>query len=206
MKVSAKKIIEVLDDIYPNAKCELNHESNFQLLIAVVLSAQTSDKAVNLVTNELFKKYPDAFALANANIEDVERIIKPIGLYRNKAKNIIALSKILVDKYNGEIINDREVLESLPGVGRKTCNIILNNCFNEETFAVDTHVSRVAKRLGIVEDNDNVEIIEKKLMDYFPSDKWGKLHHQFIFFGRYKCKSIKPVCDSCPFKKCNYFE
>ena len=206
MKVSAKKIIEVLDDIYPNAKCELNHESNFQLLIAVVLSAQTSDKAVNLVTNELFKKYSDAFALSKANIEDVERIIKPIGLYRNKAKNIIALSKILVDKYNGEVINDREVLESLPGVGRKTCNIILNNCFNVETFAVDTHVSRVAKRLGIVEDNDSVEIIEKKLMDYFPSAKWGKLHHQFIFFGRYKCKSIKPECESCPFKKCNYFE
>lgn len=206
MKVSANKIIKSLDILYPNAKCELNHNSNFELLIAVVLSAQTTDERVNSVTKDLFLKYPNAIKLANADIKDVENIIKPIGLYHNKAINIIELSKTLVDKYNGEVVNDRSVLESLKGVGRKTCNVILNNCFKVPAFAVDTHVIRVSKRLGISDTSDDVNVIEEKLMNYFPKSKWGKLHHQFIFFGRYKCKAKKPDCDNCPFKKCNYFE
>ena len=206
MANSSKSIISNLDKLYPNARCELNHNSNFQLLIAVVLSAQTTDEKVNKVTNILFKKYPNAKSLAIAEKSDVEQIIKPIGLYRNKAKNIIEISKILVDKYNGKVLNNREMLQSLPGVGRKTCNVVLNNCFDEPTFAVDTHVSRVSKRLGIANNIDDVTIIEEKLMNYFPRDCWGKLHHQFIFFGRYKCKAIKPNCIDCPFKKiCNYF-
>ncbi|MDO5440190.1 MAG: endonuclease III [Erysipelotrichaceae bacterium] len=197
-KNNSKLIIKELNNLYPNAKCELKHRSHFQLLIAVILSAQTTDEKVNKVTCILFDKYKDAFSLSNANLKEVEKIIKPIGLYHNKAKNIVAVSKILVDEYKGKVPNDRTALESLPGVGRKTANIILNNCFNEPTFAVDTHVSRVSKRLKIASDNDDVKVIEEKLMTFFPKSSWGKLHHQFIFFGRYKCKAIKPDCLDCP--------
>ena len=200
MKKNNDLIIKGLNDLYPNAKCELKHKSHFELLVAVVLSAQTTDERVNSVTPELFSKYKDANSLANANINDVERIIKPIGLYHNKALNIINLSKQLIEKHKGKVPKDRNSLEQLPGVGRKTANVILNNCFNEPAFAVDTHVSRVSKRLKIANYNDDVKTIEEKLMTYFPKDKWGKLHHQFIFFGRYKCKAIKPDCLDCPFK------
>lgn len=199
MASNYRLIANSLDKLYPNAKCELNHRSNFQLLVAVVLSAQTTDEKVNSVTKQLFNKYPNAKALACAPVNDVESIIKPIGLYRNKAKNIIALSKILDEKYHGKVVNDRDILESLPGVGRKTCNVVLNNCFDVSTFAVDTHVSRVSKRLGIADSDDSPEQIEEKLMTYFPEKLWGKLHHQFIFFGRYKCKAINPDCTDCPF-------
>lgn len=194
-------IIKELDKLYPNAHCELNHRNNFELLIAVILSAQTTDERVNSVTPILFKKYPDSFKLAKADIKDVENIIKPIGLYKNKALNIINTSKTLVLKFNGEVPNKREDLESLNGVGRKTANIILSNCFNVPAFAVDTHVSRVSKRLGIANKDDDVKQIEEKLMNYFPKKNWSKLHHQFIFFGRYKCKAIKPDCLDCPFTK-----
>lgn len=204
---NSKLIINSLDKLYPNAKCELKHASHFQLLVAVVLSAQTTDVKVNSVTKVLFKKYPNALSLSKANLNDVESIIKPLGLYHNKAINIIELSKILVDKYNGKVINDRHILESLPGVGRKTCNVILSNCFNVPAFAVDTHVARVSKRLCIANEDDDVKTIEEKLMNLFPSESWCKLHHQFIFFGRYKCKAINPNCLDCPLKKiCCYFE
>jgi endonuclease-3 len=202
---SSKAIIKGLDSLYPDAKCELVHHNNFELLIAVVLSAQTTDERVNSVTPILFEKYPDARNLMNAKLKDVENIIRPIGLYHNKAINIIKLSKELSDHFDGEVPDDREALESLPGVGRKTANVVLNNCFDYPAFAVDTHVSRVSKRLGIAEEGDDPLKIEKKLMDYFPKKSWGKLHHQFIFFGRYKCKAIKPDCNDCPFRKdCNY--
>ena len=200
VKNNSEFFIKELNNLYPNAKCELKHRSHFQLLIAVILSAQTTDEKVNKVTKVLYSKYPDAKTLANADINEVEEIIKPIGLFRNKAKNIIAVSNILVEKYGGKVPNSRQDLESLPGVGRKTANIILNNCFNEPAFAVDTHVTRVSKRLKIAKQEDDVNKIEEKLMNYFPKDKWGKLHHQFIFFGRYKCKAIKPECVDCPFK------
>ncbi len=202
---SSKAIIKGLDSLYPDAKCELVYHNNFELLIAVVLSAQTTDERVNSVTPILFEKYPDARNLMNAKLKDVENIIRPIGLYHNKAINIIKLSKELSDHFDGEVPDDREALESLPGVGRKTANVVLNNCFDYPAFAVDTHVSRVSKRLGIAEEGDDPLKIEKKLMDYFPKKSWGKLHHQFIFFGRYKCKAIKPDCNDCPFRKdCNY--
>ena len=207
MANNAKLIITNLDKLYPNAKCELRHRSNFQFLIAVVLSAQTTDYKVNSVTIDLFNRYKDAQSLSKAKLKDVENIIKPLGLYHNKAKSIINLSKVLVEKYNSRVPNDRESLESLPGVGRKTCNVVLNNCFNVPTFAVDTHVSRVSKRLNIASTNDDTDVIEEKLMSYFPKKYWGKLHHQFIFFGRYKCHSRNPECEDCPFKKiCTYFE
>ena len=202
---SSKAIIKGLDSLYPDAKCELVYHNNFELLIAVVLSAQTTDERVNSVTPILFEKYPDARNLMNAKLKDVENIIRPIGLYHNKAINIIKLSKELSDHFDGEVPDDREALENLPGVGRKTANVVLNNCFDYPAFAVDTHVSRVSKRLGIAEEGDDPLKIEKKLMDYFPKKSWGKLHHQFIFFGRYKCKAIKPDCNDCPFRKdCNY--
>lgn len=192
-------IIKHLDILYPDARCELNHKNNFELLICVALSAQTTDERVNSVTPLLFTKYGDAYQLAKADIKEVEKIIKPIGLFHNKARNIINIAKELVDKYDGEVPDDRKLLESLPGVGRKTANIILNNCFNVPAFAVDTHVSRVSKRLDITDKDDDVSIIEQKLMNFFPKNKWGKLHHQFIFFGRYKCKAVKPICEDCPF-------
>ena len=200
-------IMKQLDILYPDAHCELDHKNSFELLIAVVLSAQTTDEKVNSVTPELFEKYGDAFELSKADVSDIEKIIKPIGLYRNKAKNIIELSRRLADEQNGNVANDRKYLESLPGVGRKTCNIILSNCFDVPAFAVDTHVGRVSKRLKIADADDDVNEIERKLMMFFPKKKWGKLHHQFIFFGRYKCKAIKPECTDCPFVKiCSYLE
>ena len=199
MKNNSRLIINGLNSLYPNAKCELKHHSRFELLIAVILSGQSTDERVNSVTPFLFKKYKNAFELSKANINDVKKIIKPIGLYNTKANNIVKTSIILVDKYKGKVPNDRNALESLPGVGRKTANIILNNCFNVPAFAVDTHVSRVSKRLKIANKSDDVKEIEEKLMNYFPSKHWGKLHHQFIFFGRYKCKAIKPDCNDCPF-------
>lgn len=196
-----KFIIDELIKLYPDAHCELNHKNTFELLVAVILSAQTTDERVNTVTPLLFKKYPNSLKLSKAKLIDVEKIIKPIGLYKNKAKNIIETSIILVDKYYGEVPNSREELESLCGVGRKTASIILSNCFDEPAFAVDTHVTRVSKRLKIANKDDDVRTIEEKLMNYFPRESWTKLHHQFIFFGRYKCKAIKPECVNCPFTK-----
>lgn len=192
-------IVQELEKLYPNAKCELNHRSHFQLLIAVVLSAQTTDQRVNMVTPTLFKKYKDAKSLSKADLKDVESIIKSIGLYHNKAINIIELSKVLVKKHDGKVPKTREELEALPGVGRKTTNVILSNCFNVPAFAVDTHVARVSKRLGIAKESDEVYEIEMKINKTFDESLWCHLHHQFIFFGRYKCKAKNPECDDCPF-------
>lgn len=201
MKRSSKEyIIENLNRLYPDAHCELNHKDSFELLIAVVLSAQTTDVSVNRVTPALFEKYPDAISLSEASEEDVMRLIHSIGLYKNKSRNIINLAKELVKRFNGEVPSKREELESLPGVGRKTANVVLSNCFDYPAFAVDTHVSRVSKRLMIARKDDDVLTIEKKLMKFFPRNCWSRLHHQFIFFGRYKCKAKNPECTDCPFR------
>lgn len=201
MKRSSKEyIIENLDRLYPDAHCELNHKDSFELLIAVVLSAQTTDVSVNRVTPALFEKYPDAISLSEASEEDVMRLIHSIGLYKNKSRNIINLAKELVKRFDGEVPSKREELESLPGVGRKTANVVLSNCFDYPAFAVDTHVSRVSKRLMIARKDDDVLSIEKKLMKFFPRNCWSRLHHQFIFFGRYKCKAKNPECTDCPFR------
>ena len=201
MKRSSKEyIIENLNRLYSDAHCELNHKDSFELLIAVVLSAQTTDVSVNRVTPALFEKYPDAISLSEASEEDVMRLIHSIGLYKNKSRNIINLAKELVKRFNGEVPSKREELESLPGVGRKTANVVLSNCFDYPAFAVDTHVSRVSKRLMIARKEDDVLTIEKKLMKFFPRNCWSRLHHQFIFFGRYKCKAKNPECTDCPFK------
>lgn len=201
MKRSSKEyIIENLNRLYPDAHCELNHKDSFELLIAVVLSAQTTDVSVNRVTPALFEKYPDALSLSEASEEDVMRLIHSIGLYNNKSRNIINLAKELVKRFDGEVPSKREELESLPGVGRKTANVVLSNCFDYPAFAVDTHVSRVSKRLMIARKDDDVLTIEKKLMKFFPRNCWSRLHHQFIFFGRYKCKAKNPECTDCPFR------
>jgi endonuclease-3 len=157
------------------------------------------------VSKALKEKYPDAESLAKADPSDVEEMIRTIGLYKNKSKNIVKMAAMLCENCGGEVPADFSELVKLPGVGRKTANVILNNCFDVPAFAVDTHVSRVARRLQIANAEDDVLTIEKKLMAFFPKERWGRLHHQFIFFGRYKCKAIKPDCDGCPLKEyCNH--
>lgn len=192
---------EVLDEMYPDARCELNYNKDYELLIAVVLSAQCTDKRVNMVTKELFSKY-DIKSLAKASIKDIEDIIRPCGTYTRKAVYISEIAKSLVTNYDGKVPNDRVYLESLPGVGHKTANVVLSNLFNVPALAVDTHVSRVSKRLGIAKDADDVLTIEKKLMKKVPKDKWGRVHHQLVLFGRYTCKSKNPLCEECLFKDC----
>lgn len=198
MNKKEKFILEQLNIMFPNAKGELDHKNNFELLVAVVLSAQTTDVQVNIVTKELFKKYPTPEKLAEASISDVENLINSIGLYRNKAKNIIGLSKMLVNNFNGIVPDNRESLESLPGVGRKTANVVLSIAFDIPQIAVDTHVNRVSKRLGLAEESDSLIEVENKLMKKFDKSTWTKLHHQLIFFGRYHCKAAKPNCKECP--------
>jgi endonuclease-3 len=206
MTKKAETIINVLNEMFPNAKAELNHKNPFELLVAVVLSAQTTDIQVNKVTENLFKKYPSPKALSEGEIRDIEHHLKSIGLYRNKATFIKELATILVANYNSEVPSNRSDLESLPGVGRKTANVVLSNAFGIPAFAVDTHVSRVSKRLGIAKPEDNVEIVEQKLNKMFPKEYWLKLHHQLIFFGRYHCLAKSPKCYECPLYDMCVFE
>ncbi len=191
-------IIEGLDILFPDARCELEYTKDYELLIATVLSAQCTDKRVNEVTKVLFNKY-DIYSLKDAPLKDIEGIIRPCGSYTKKASYIKNIAIKLVNDYNGKVPNNREYLESLPGVGRKTSNVVLSNIFNVPTIAVDTHVTRVSKRLGLAKDDDNVTIIENKLMKKFPKERWSRLHHQLVLFGRYKCKALKPDCKNCPF-------
>lgn len=197
--------LATLNQMFPDAKAELNYQNPFELLIAVVLSAQTTDKAVNKVTEKLFTAYPNAEALAQANLLDVENTIKTIGLYHNKAKNIIALSQALVEKHHGLVPQEREQLEALPGVGRKTTNVVISNAFGIPALAVDTHVARISVRLGLAKEKDSVLEIEKKLNRKIPKQHWLKVHHQMIFFGRYHCLAKNPKCNICPlFDDCKY--
>ena len=199
------KIINYLDELFPNPKCELKYNKDYELLIAVMLSAQTTDKRVNLVTKELFCKYPDLESLSCADVDDIANIIKPIGTYNRKSICVKEIASSLLKNCNGVVPNDREYLESLSGVGRKTVNVVLSNLYNENCIAVDTHVSRVSKRLGLVKQNDGVKIIELKLSKKFPKSLLGKIHHQLVLFGRYKCKAVKPLCDDCKLKNiCKY--
>lgn len=199
---NSKKILNNLDILFPDARCELNYNKDYELLIATILSAQSTDKRVNSVTSILFSKY-DIFSLKNANLKDIEKIIYPVGTYRRKAEYIQIVAKELVKKYNGIVPNDRVFLESLPGVGRKTCNVVLSNIYNVPAIAVDTHVKRVAKRLQIT-DKEDVLKIENDLMKFFPKNKWSRVHHQLVLFGRYICKSQNPDCKNCPFDNCLY--
>lgn len=190
----------MLNEVIPNPKCELNFKNNFELLIAVMLSAQCTDKRVNQVTEQLFKKYNTPKDFANLGLEELEKEIYSCGFYHNKAKNIISMSKNLIENFNGEVPNNREQLESLSGVGRKTANVVLSVGFNQNTIAVDTHVLRVSKRLGLTK-SSNPLVVEKDLMKGFNENDWGKLHHMLILFGRYYCKSQNPKCENCKLKK-----
>jgi len=192
-----------LDIMFPDAKCELNYNKDYELLIATVLSAQCTDKRVNEVTNILFDKY-DIYSLAKADKKDIEKIIWSCGSYNKKSSYIIDIANSLVDNYNGKVPNNREYLESLPGVGRKTANVVLSNLFNVPAIAVDTHVERVSKRLKIARKNDSVLDVEKKLQKRIPKELWSRSHHQLVLFGRYICKARGPECDKCAFyEDCN---
>ena len=192
-----KEILNYLNEIIPNPVCELNYNKDYELLLAVMLSAQTKDARVNKVTKVLFNKYDSLKKLKEANIKDIESIIKELGNYHKKSEAVINIAKILDEKYNGKVVNKRKVLESLPMVGRKTTNVVLSELFNEPTIAVDTHVERVSKRLGLVKKDDDVIKIEEKLKRKFDKNIWSKLHKQFVLFGRYYCTSKKPSCDNC---------
>ena len=200
------KILDYLDELYPNPKCELEYTKDYELLIAIVKSAQTTDKRVNMVNKVLFKKYQSVKELSEASLEDIEKIIKPIGTYKKKAVFIKEIATKLINDNIKVIPNDREYLSSFPGVGRKTINVFLSVIYNEPLVAVDTHVNRVSKRLKLAKDGDDVLEVEKKLMKKIPKDKWNKVHHQLVFFGRYKCKSISPLCTDCKLKDiCKYY-
>lgn len=198
-----KEIVNYLNELIPNPKCELVYNKDYELLIATMLSAQTTDKMVNKVTKVLFNKYPNLESIREANLEDIKEIIKPIGTYNKKALNIIDIANKLKN-VNDIIPNDRKFLESLSGVGRKTTNLVLSELYNEPYIAVDTHVQRVSKRLGITK-SDDVLITEKKLYKFFKGEDINKLHHQLVLFGRYYCKAKNPNCLNCKIKdKCNH--
>lgn len=197
--MSPNEILDEMEKIFPNAKCELNHNSAFQLLVAVVLSAQTTDAMVNRITPCLFEKYPDCKAMASAQVNEIAFYIQKIGLYHNKAKSISNLSKVLLEKYDGQVPSSYQALLRLPGVGRKTANVVRSVAFDIPSFAVDTHVNRVSKRLGLAKYVDSVEKVEEKLKRKIDRSRWNQGHHDFIFFGRYLCHARNPECDRCPF-------
>lgn len=199
-------IINTLKQLFPNAKCELNYSNDWQLLIAIILSAQCTDKKVNAITPILFSKYKALEELQNASFKDLESIIHPLGLSNTKAINIIKLANILHNKYNDSVPSNKEDLTKLPGVGVKTANVMLIEYFNTPAFPVDTHVSRVSKRLGICDETMNVTQIENKIMEDFPTSEWASLHMRMVLFGRYICKAIKPICATCPFKNECYYK
>lgn len=200
------KVLDILKETYPEAGCALDYGNRFQLLISVVLSAQTTDKSVNKVTPLLFSKYPDPVSLASADETDVQEIIRTIGMYRTKAKNIIALSGKLALEFNGQVPGTMEELMSLPGVGRKTSNVVLAEGFGEQRIAVDTHVFRVSNRIGLAHEKD-VLSTEEALMKAIPSNRWTEAHHLLIFHGRRICSSQRPKCDTCPINEyCNWFK
>ena len=193
------KILNRLEETYPDAECALDHQNVFQLIVAVALSAQTTDKSVNLVTPALFAAYPDARTLANANPEEVSEYIKRIGMYKTKAKNIVGMAKILVEEHDGQVPEDYDKLVALPGVGRKTANVVLSVGFGHQRIAVDTHVFRVANRIGLVDEKDVLKT-ELALMECVPEHRWSRTHHSLIFHGRNCCAARKPDCEHCSIK------
>lgn len=200
MAFTKKEITQMLDalrDRYPEAGCALVHQNTYQLLISVVLSAQTTDKSVNKVTGELFAKYPSPADLAEADQQDVIDIIKTIGMYKTKSRNIIALAGELVEKHGGQVPEDYDELVKLPGVGRKTANVVLAVGFGHQRIAVDTHVFRLANRIGLVKEKDALKT-ELGLMKVLPEDRWTEAHHSLIFHGRNCCTARNPKCGECP--------
>lgn len=194
------RIEEYLDYLFPDPKCELNYTKDYELLIAIMLSAQSTDKRVNSVTPIIFNKYSTLEALKDASLSDLESIIRPVGSFRKKSFYMKEIARILVDDYQGVVPTDREKLESFPGVGRKTVNVFLSEFYNYPAIAVDTHVERVSKRLKLATLKDDVLKVEKKLMKKFDKSLWSKRHLQLVLFGRYYCKAVKPECETCKLK------
>lgn len=206
MNLRTSNILKQLDYLFPNAHCELNYQNGYQLLIAIVLSAQSTDVAVNKLTPNLFKHYPTIADLAKASQQKVEILIKSLGLYKTKAKNIIALAQKVINDFGGEIPRTKKQMLSLNGVGVKTTEVFFGEFYNIPSLAVDTHVSRVAKRLKLAKESDDVEVIMRKLKRKIDRKLWIKTHHQMIFFGRYLCKSQRPNCIACPLTNyCGYY-
>ncbi|USD81205.1 endonuclease III [Bacillus safensis] len=197
-KKQINECLDIIGDMFPEAECELVHDNPFELVIAVALSAQCTDVLVNKVTKALFQKYKTPEDYLSVPLEELQQDIRSIGLYRNKAKNIQKLSKMLIEEYGGEVPKDRDELVKLPGVGRKTANVVVSVAFGVPAIAIDTHVERVSKRLGICRWKDSVLEVEQTLMKKVPKEDWSVTHHRLIFFGRYHCKAQRPQCESCP--------
>ncbi len=200
MNNNIKIIGDYLDEMFPNPKPELIFHSDYELLLAVMLSAQTTDKRVNTVTAVMFNKYPNLEKLMDAEIKDLENIIHPLGSFRKKAQYTKEIAKIIVKEYNGVVPTNKDILTTLPGIGRKTANVFLSEFYGYPAIAVDTHVERVSKRLKMAYLKDDVYKVEKKLERKFPKEEWSKRHLQLVLFGRYHCKAIKPNCSNCKLK------
>ena len=200
MNNNIKIIGDYLDEMFPNPKPELIFHSDYELLLAVMLSAQTTDKRVNTVTAVMFNKYPNLGKLKDAEIKDLENIIHPLGSFRKKAQYTKEIAKIIVEEYNGVVPTNKDILTTLPGIGRKTANVFLSEFYGYPAIAVDTHVERVSKRLKMAYLKDDVYKVEKKLERKFPKEEWSKRHLQLVLFGRYHCKAIKPNCSNCKLK------
>ena len=199
MAFTKKQVGQILDGLreeYPEAGCALEHKNKYELIICVVLSAQTTDKSVNKISDALFEKYPTPYELARADQEDVIDIIRTIGMYKTKSKNIIALAKALVADFDGQVPGDYDQLIKLPGVGRKTANVVLAVGFGQQRIAVDTHVFRVTNRIGLVKEKDVLKT-ELALMKVLPENRWTEAHHSFIFHGRNCCSARNPKCEMC---------
>lgn len=198
--MTIQEILGNLDELFPDARCELNHKNNYEMAVAVILSAQTTDASVNQVTPGLFERYPDIYSLAEGNIGDIEKLISRLGLYRNKSRAIQGFARGVAERYGGVVPDKMKDLVTLPGVGRKCANVILSECYGIPALAVDTHVNRVSKRLGLAGPDDSVDDVERKLKRKIPRERWIRTHHQMIFFGRYLCHSRNPECGRCPFR------
>ncbi|WDI40968.1 endonuclease III [Bremerella sp. P1] len=200
-KAQARRVVRQLKKDYAGAECALNYETPFQLLIATILSAQCTDVRVNIVTKELFAKYPDADSMSRAPVKTLENLVKTTGFFRNKAKNIHAASRALADDFDGEVPKDLETLVALPGVGRKTANVVLGTAYGIPSgIVVDTHVGRLTKRMGLTDKGDAVKI-ERELMEVVPKKEWIDFSHRLIHHGRAVCAARKPKCESCHFLK-----
>lgn len=196
-KQKTQQILAYLDEIFPNVGCELNYSKDYELVIAVMLSAQTTDVSVNLVTAKLFDKYKTLESLAKAPLSDIEDIIHSIGLYKNKAKNLLGIASTLLEKYGGVVPSDKDELQTLPGVGNKTAGVIRAEIFHIPDLPVDTHILRISKRFGLVGKDADPYETEMKLKKLIDESLWIKTHHQLIHFGRYLCTARKPACESC---------
>ena len=197
MKTNINPLLNYLDEMFPSARCELFYSKDYELVIAVMLSAQTTDKSVNAVTPILFKKYPSLEDLNNAPLEDIEEILKPIGLYKNKAKNLKGIVKDLLERFNGKVPSNKDELMTLPGVGNKTAGVIRAEIFQIPDLPVDTHILRISKRLNLAKKEDEPIDVERKLKKLIPEERWIKSHHQLIHFGRYFCTARNPQCENC---------